>query len=121
MKSHFDPDLEFQNQAIDAAFRLFKGAPRQETGFALVSENGVVGNRLLDDEALLANLWQVQTDPDLHNGTPIPVFSELGSRDFSVEMETGTGKTCVYLRAALEGMQRLSSLLTRGLCWILAF
>ena len=44
MKFRFDPDLEFQNQAIAAAVRLFEGAPRQETGFALVAENGVVGN-----------------------------------------------------------------------------
>jgi type III restriction enzyme len=103
MKFRFDPDLDFQNQAIAAAVRLFEGAPRQETGFALVSENSVVGNQLpLDDDDLLANLHQIQTDPDLHNGTPIPVSSELGSRDFSVEMETGTGKTYVYLRTALE-------------------
>jgi type III restriction enzyme len=103
MKFRFDPDLEFQNQAIAAAVRLFEGAPRQETGFALVSENGVVGNRLLlDDDTLLANLQQVQTDADLHNRSPIPVSQELGSRDFSVEMETGTGKTYVYLRTLLE-------------------
>jgi len=63
----------------------------------------VFGNRLLlDDDALLTNLQQVQTDPELHNGTPIPVSPELGNRDFSVEMETGTGKTYVYLRTALE-------------------
>ena len=103
MKFRFDPDLDFQNQAIDAAVRLFEGAPRMETGFALISENGVVGNHLLlDDDGLLANLQQVQTDPELHNGTPIPVSPVLGSRDFSVEMETGTGKTYVYLRTALE-------------------
>jgi len=103
MKFRFDPDLAFQNQAIAAAVRLFEGAPRQETGFALVSENGVVGNRLLlDDAALLANLQQVQADAGLHNGSPIPVSQTLGSRDFSVEMETGTGKTYVYLRTLLE-------------------
>ena len=109
MKFRFDPDLEFQNQAIDAVVRLFEGAQdpkglRKPLGsLALVSENGVVGNRLaLDDDALLANLQAVQTAPDLYNGTPIPVSPELGSRDFSVEMETGTGKTYVYLRTALE-------------------
>jgi type III restriction enzyme len=107
MKFRFDANLPFQNQAIDAVVRLFEGAPRQETGFALISQNGVVGNRLLlDDDALLANLQQVQADPDLHNGRPIPLSPELGSRDFSIEMETGTGKTYVYLRTALELYQR---------------
>jgi hypothetical protein len=27
MRFQFDPDLDFQNQAIDAAVRLFEGAP----------------------------------------------------------------------------------------------
>ncbi len=103
MKFRFDPNLEFQNQAIDAAVRLFEGAPRQDTGFSLISENGVVGNRLLlNDDALLENLQQVQTDPHLHNGTPMPVSGALDGHDFSVEMETGTGKTYVYLRTILE-------------------
>ena len=98
MKFRFDPDLDFQNKAIQAAVRLFEGA-QDPKGFwkplgslTLVSENGVVGNRLtLDDDALLANLRAVQTDPDLHNGSPVPVSESLDSRDFSVEMETGTG------------------------------
>jgi len=103
MRFRFDPELDFQNQAIEAAVRLFEGAARHETGFALISENGVVGNRLLlDDDTLLANLQAVQTDPELHNGSPIPVSHTLDSRDFSIEMETGTGKTYVYLRTALE-------------------
>ena len=103
MKFRFDPDLEFQKKAIAAVVRLFDGAQPQETGFTLISQNGVVGNRLtLSDEALLSNLQAVQRDPDLHNGSPVPVSASLGSRDFSVEMETGTGKTYVYLRTALE-------------------
>jgi len=103
MRFRFDADLDFQNKAIDATVRLFEGAQRQETGFALISENGVVGNRLtLSDEALLENLQAVQSDPDLHNGSSVPVSKSLTSRDFSVEMETGTGKTYVYLRTALE-------------------
>jgi type III restriction enzyme len=109
MKFRFDPDLDYQRKAIDAVVRLFEGSQRpkgvakQETGFALISEGGVIGNRLtLSDDALLANLQQVQRDPDLHDGTPIPVSPELGGRDFSVEMETGTGKTYIYLRTALE-------------------
>jgi type III restriction enzyme len=103
MKFRFDPDLEFQTKAIQAVLRLFEGAARQETGFTLISQNGVVANRLhLDDDALLDNLHAVQTDPDLHNGAPLPISPELGSRDFSIEMETGTGKTYVYVRTALE-------------------
>jgi type III restriction enzyme len=108
MKFRFDPDLDFQNKAIQAAARLFEGAPQPSdawsaAGLTLISQNGVVGNRLaLDDDALLANLQAVQRDPELHNGRPLQVSESLDGRDFSVEMETGTGKTYVYLRTALE-------------------
>jgi type III restriction enzyme len=56
-----------------------------------------IGNRLtLLDEELLANLQAVQ----LRNG--IAPSESLASGDFTVEMETGTGKTYVYLRTIFE-------------------
>src|SRR5260370_5115011 len=56
-----------------------------------------IGNRLtlLDDE-ILANLGDIQ----LRNG--LRPSSALASGDFTVEMETGTGKTYVYLRTVFE-------------------
>jgi hypothetical protein len=56
-----------------------------------------LGNRLtLVDDQLLDNLRSVQ----LRNGlTP---SGTLASGDFTVEMETGTGKTYVYLRTVFE-------------------
>ena len=50
---------------------------------------------LLDDE-LLKNLNDIQ----LRNG--LPPSASLASGDFTVEMETGTGKTYVYLRTMFE-------------------
>jgi type III restriction enzyme len=103
VKFRFDPDLEYQQRAIEAIVRLFEGAPREESGLQLLSAGGVVGNRLaLTSDALLANLQAVQRDPALHNGSRPPVTESLDSLDFSVEMETGTGKTYVYLRTLLE-------------------
>jgi type III restriction enzyme len=103
MKFHFDPDLKFQTQAIQAVVYLFEGAQRQDTDFALTSIDRVVGNHLtLSDEALLANLQAVQASHYLHSDRPLPVSEALSSRDFSIEMETGTGKTYVYLRTLLE-------------------
>ena len=108
MKLRFEPDLDFQQDAIAAACDLFRG---QETGHADftvshalaaqlpgLEESALgVGNRLqLEPSALLDNLRQVQ----LRNGL-LPA-EELQSRDFSVEMETGTGKTYVYLRTIFE-------------------
>jgi type III restriction enzyme len=114
MKLHFDPDLDYQHAAIEAVCDLFRGQEicrsvftvtrdaadaQQRMGFA---ENDLgIGNRLtlLDDE-LLKNLHDIQ----LRNG--LPPSPSLASGDFTVEMETGTGKTYVYLRTVFELNQR---------------
>ena len=110
MKLHFEPDLDYQLQAIEAVCDLFRGQEicrseftvtldpadqQRRMGFAQ-SDLGV-GNRLtlLDDE-LLENLHAIQ----LRNG--LPPTSSFASGDFTVEMETGTGKTYVYLRTIFE-------------------
>jgi len=101
MKLHFEPNLDYQPQAIEAVCDLFRGQetcrteftvtgigadPQKRLGFA---ENDLgIGNRLtlLDDE-LICNLNAVQ----LRNS--LPPTASLASGDFTVEMETGTGKT----------------------------
>src|SRR3546814_11512771 len=63
----------------------------------LVENELGIGNRLslLDDE-IVTNLKDIQ----LRNG--LPPSSALASGDFTVEMETGPGKTYVYLRTVFE-------------------
>jgi type III restriction enzyme len=62
------------------------------------TENGI-GNRLeLDEEEILKNLQEVQ----LRNGLPQTKYLRAGEYDFDIEMETGTGKTYVYLRTIFE-------------------
>ena len=110
MKLRFEPDLDFQLLAVEAVCNLFRGQEVCRTEFTVIrnpeeqqtqlgfTEHGLgIGNRLalLNDE-ILANLKDIQ----LHNGLP-PVES-LVSTDFTVEMETGTGKTYVYLRTIFE-------------------
>jgi type III restriction enzyme len=113
MKLHFEPNLDYQLQAIEAVCDLFRGQEICRTEFT-VTHNAVggsilpgiesdlgVGNRLtlLDDE-LLKNLNDIQ----LRHG--LPPSDELTSGDFTVEMETGTGKTYVYLRTIFEMNKR---------------
>ena len=108
MKLRFEPDLDYQQDAVAAVCDLFQGQETSRSAFTISGhpadrlpgfqegELGV-GNRLgLTDEALFANLQRVQ----LRNGL-LPAES-LQSRDFTVEMETGTGKTYVYLRTIFE-------------------
>jgi type III restriction enzyme len=108
MKLHFEPNLDYQLQAIEAVCGLFHGQETCRTEFTVTRdaasgqmsllENDLgIGNRLtlLDDE-LLANLHVIQLR---HGLAPSP---SLASGDFTVEMETGTGKTYVYLRTIFE-------------------
>ncbi len=113
MKFRFEPNLDYQLQAIDAVCDLFRGQEICRTEFTVTKSalNGEylpglesdlgIGNRmtLLDDE-ILKNLKDVQ----LRNG--LAPSEQLGSYNFTVEMETGTGKTYVYLRTAFELHQR---------------
>lgn len=124
MKLHFESNLDYQHAAIESVCDLFRGQEICRTEFTVSSQSGRsvfeqgelplggsftqgqlglvqnelgVGNRLslLDDE-LLANLYDVQ----LRNG--LRPSTSLTSGDFTVEMETGTGKTYVYVRTIFE-------------------
>lgn len=103
MKIQFDGAQEYQQEAIAAVVDLFSGLPLAQGKFEVNLQAGDLlgelgrGNLLtLSDEALLANLREVQQ----RNG--LPVSEALEGRNFSVEMETGTGKTYVYLRTIYQ-------------------
>jgi type III restriction enzyme len=125
MKLHFEPDLDYQKLAIDSVADLFRGQEINRTEFTvtrrplvdragqpsldlgaflgvqgelgLVESELGIGNRLtLVDDEIIANLKDIQ----LRNG--LAPSTALTSGDFTVEMETGTGKTYVYLRTAFE-------------------
>jgi len=110
MKLHFESNIDYQLQAIEAVCDLFRGQEICRTEFTVtqhalgdqqlldfVGSDLGIGNQLtlLDDE-LLKNLNDIQ----LRNG--LPRSRTLTSGDFTVEMETGTGKTYVYLRTIFE-------------------
>jgi len=110
MKLRFEPDLDFQSHAVEAVCELFHGqevcraeftvthSSREHRGGLGFAHNDLgIGNRLtLPDDKLLENLKDIQ----LRNG--LPPATSLDSGDFTVEMETGTGKTYVYLRTIFE-------------------
>ncbi|MFC2056849.1 type III restriction-modification system endonuclease [Chloroflexota bacterium] len=114
MKLQFEPNLDYQHDAIEAVCDLFRGQEVCRTEFTVTrdalspqlamafAQNDLgIGNRLqlLDDE-MLANLGDIQ----LRNG--LRPSTTLASGDFTVEMETGTGKTYVYLRSIFEMNRR---------------
>jgi type III restriction enzyme len=110
MKFHFESDLDYQHEAIEAVCDLFRGQEVCKTEFTVSRDFGRkgpllplekdelgIGNKLsLLDDQIHANLVEIQT----RNG--LKPDDRLRSGDFTVEMETGTGKTYVYLRTILE-------------------
>ncbi|MDR2173228.1 MAG: DEAD/DEAH box helicase family protein [Burkholderiales bacterium] len=114
----FDSHQQYQLDAIAAVVDLFDGQPKDAEKFVVtlrgavdtplfgdttVEEVGAIGNQLLLDEvAILDNLQQVQD----RNGLEVSDALADNKLDFDIEMETGTGKTYVYLRTAFELAQR---------------
>ena len=113
MEFQFEAQQEHQQRAIAAIVDLFVGQPRSEPTFDVLSGAAAISNRLdLTDAALLDNLQAVQARNGLEcDGELKPIARAVDTArgkmtlpycNFSVEMETGTGKTYVYLRTALE-------------------
>lgn len=120
MEFKFDAHQRFQQEAVAGVVDLFEGQPADasslettlkivfadsdaQAALDLISEVGAVGNNLLLDlSSILHNLQSVQD----RNG--LEVVDELagGALDFDIEMETGTGKTYVYLRTVFELAKR---------------
>lgn len=127
MRFQFDPHQPYQASAIEAVTDLFDGQPADadqlETTFRQLSaepalfdqsevpgqvsmditaETGAVGNNLvLDEDTILENLQRVQDRNGLESAQTL-----ADGLHFDVEMETGTGKTYVYLRTAFELAKR---------------
>src|SRR5262249_43257722 len=118
MRFQFDGNQPYQLRAIEAVADLFRGQPRLGLDWSHVSTGelfGPVCNRLdLTEEQLFANLRAVQArnlpekDRDdalraIEDDIPAAAgLTEARFPNFSIEMETGTGKTYVYVRTALE-------------------
>ena len=111
MKLHFDAQQAYQLDAIRAVVDLFAGQPAAAGTFEwqtdllereLLDTLGVANGLALTDSRLLGNLRTVQQHNMLAPADALAADEILGARNFSVEMETGTGKTYVYLRTIHE-------------------
>lgn len=116
MRLQFDGNQTYQLRAIESVADLLEGQPRKLVDFAVADLGpmfGSITNRLdLSEKQLIQNLQQVQRrngiapDPSLQyieeTIRTLAGDQQIRFANFSVEMETGTGKTYVYLRTALE-------------------
>lgn len=111
MKIKFEENLNYQLEAIESITNIFAGQEMNKTVFTVEKQTGSqlklgtienelgLGNGLvLFPEEVLENLNKIQ----VKNGLPKTKTLTPSNYNFSVEMETGTGKTYVYLRTIME-------------------
>jgi type III restriction enzyme len=122
----FDPNLEHQVDAVAAVCDLFDGLLAEKPDFAF--QDAIIPNlppgELIDEGLLLSNLRAVQRSErardsrapinaglELDVGLPLEIegldnASTVSFPSFTIEMETGTGKTYVYFRTMYELYKR---------------
>ena len=109
LKLKFDKNQDYQLKAIDSIVNIFDGQERKKSAFSAIREEleiGTIyeqegiGNKLdLKDMDILENIHKIQ----LANGLTKSAKSDIKAPyNFSVEMETGTGKTYVFTRTIFE-------------------
>lgn len=94
---------DFQTDAVNAVCALFDGQQRQTSIFSMeqggqmeLFNTGVANSLYISDEHIKQNLRAVQKK------NLLPQTDDLQGRQFSIEMETGTGKTYVYTKTVYE-------------------
>jgi type III restriction enzyme len=105
MKLKFNPDLDYQQDALESTLSVFEGLstagePYRKLGLANVLN--------LNPDKLMDNLHRVQEQNFIEKSASLfDAGDDYPFPNFSVEMETGTGKTYVYLRSIFELHKRL--------------
>ena len=113
---------QFQTEAVDAVVGVFCGQPKQDRASyrrdvgriekspqkSFIDEDDDIGYRNavveLSDEKLLKNIREIQTRNNIRLSSSL--VKELGAASLDVEMETGTGKTYVYIKTMFELYKR---------------
>lgn len=115
---------QYQTDAVESTVDIFNGQPNQglleykmDQGKVYVIDNGKRieqkgmgfseydtgyknGDIVLSEDELLKNIHQIQTQNNIHLSSE--VIKRLGACQLDIEMETGTGKTYVYIKTMFE-------------------
>ena len=87
---------QHQEKAISSIVDIFQGQIKTDSFYDIFDGEAVCANELLiSQEDILENLHKVQKSNDIEESLMLETL------DFSIEMETGTGKTFVYIKTIL--------------------
>lgn len=106
MKIQFQ-NLPYQEKAIESVLQVFEGQMIRQSNFTisnndiqgkLFTETGVANRVTFQQAKMLQNVQQIQID----NGIPVSEDLPTPFPQFNIDMETGTGKTFVYLKSIVQ-------------------
>ncbi len=90
-----------QTKAINSIIDLFQGQIKQTSDYDIFDGEAVCANNIsIDNDTILENLQAIQKLNNIKE--KLTSLDDLETLDFSIEMETGTGKTYVYIKTILE-------------------
>ncbi|MCO7722410.1 DEAD/DEAH box helicase family protein [Myroides odoratimimus] len=110
MKIQFEGNLNYQQEAIDAVVDVFKGQEKLQSNFTVLAPTnqsieyeadlGYANKLSLLEKQLVNNTQAIQ----LQNGLRLSNPQDIDKKDlhYSIEMETGTGKTYVFTKSIFE-------------------
>lgn len=107
---------QYQTEAVEQTVNVFAGQPSKtnaqyrrdlgKTNGRIVYDEENVGWRNADveltDKQLLDNIKQMQVDGNIPQSKSLSKPDGLGACSLDIEMETGTGKTYVYIKTMFE-------------------
>ena len=86
----------YQTDAVDSIIRVFAGQSKDDKDCEYTRNADII----LSDEQLMRNINKVQARQNIHLSTKLSC--DMGRCALDVEMETGTGKTYVYIKTMFE-------------------
>ena len=118
MKLKFDSSQSYQLQAVNSVVNIFEGQPLAkgdfEISFAMegasiaFTEKGIGNNLVLSEEHILKNIQTIQSKNEITQSEELAISTSDNKKidycplNFTVEMETGTGKTYTFIRSIYE-------------------
>ena len=100
---------EYQTQAVNSVINFFNSQPYIENQASVLDRKGLLEINsfynhkiVISENNLLNNLNNIQINNGIKSNSSLDKSNETNCLNLTIEMETGTGKTYVYLKTIFE-------------------